>query len=415
MESRLNRRAWLAGRSRQAAADWLTAVLLSGLVFRTFGAALEATGSAPWPRLSVAVALSVPVALRRRCPVPVLGVLLAVSLLLTALGLPPGAWAFLPVALALYQVAAGGSLLLAACALGAGLTSLATTSVVMLAGIGSPGESAVNLASSTIAAALALAVGWALGYAVQQRRARTEQIREQQARLVQRELEQAWRAVTEERLRIARELHDVVAHSMSVIAVQAGVGHHVIGTQPDEARAALAAIHATAGDALAEMRHLLGVLRQEGHDPDRDEMRPAPALSDLDRLAAQTARAGVDVDIQVTGHRRRLAAGIELSAYRIVQEALTNVVKHARTATCRVRLDYGERELGIEVTDHGNVAISAPRPAPGQVSPRAAPAGHGIVGMRERVSLYRGEFRAGPMPGNGFRVAARIPLSDGGR
>jgi signal transduction histidine kinase len=203
---------------------------------------------------------------------------------------------------------------------------------------------------------------------------------------------QAEHAVVRERLRIAQELHDVVAHSMSVIAVQAGVGHHIAAEQPEKAAAALAAIEGASRDALQEMRRLLGVLRGP------EELAPAPGLADLPALAQATARAGIEVDLRLEGARRCLPAGVELAAYRIVQEALTNVVKHADTDRSQVVVSYQPRQLSIEVTDRGR----------GPAAARAA--GRGLVGMRERVAAYGGQLTAEALPQRGFRVSAVLPL-----
>ncbi|MEU7617414.1 histidine kinase [Micromonospora rifamycinica] len=203
-------------------------------------------------------------------------------------------------------------------------------------------------------------------------------------------------AVTAERLRIARELHDMVAHSIGVIAIQAGVGARVIDTQPGEARAALAAIERTSRDTLTGLRRTLGALRHPQQTPD-----PPPGLADLDRLVDVAADAGVRVAVHREGPPRPLPGEVDLAAYRIVQEALTNVVRHADVDRCRVTLDYLPDGLRVEVVDAG-------RGAP----PGGAGAGHGIVGMRERVTLLGGRFAAGPRPEGGFRVAARLP--DGG-
>jgi signal transduction histidine kinase len=228
---------------------------------------------------------------------------------------------------------------------------------------------------------------WAVGYAVGRHRAYAAELREYHARLVRSEF-------AEERLRIAREVHDVVAHSLGVVNVQAGYGGFVLDTRPEEARAALTAIHSTSRDTIHEMRGLLGVLRA-GAPADR---LPAPGLADLGSLVEQTTRAGVRVDLVVVGDPRELPAGIELSAYRIVREALTNVVRHAHTRAARLEVAYREDELAIEVTDRG-------RGGP------IAPGGHGLAGVRERVGLYGGEFSAGPLPERGFRVAAVLPLA----
>ncbi|MFG3590729.1 sensor histidine kinase [Streptomyces sp. NPDC047990] len=209
-------------------------------------------------------------------------------------------------------------------------------------------------------------------------------------------------AVVAERLRIARELHDMVAHSIGIIAIQAGAGSRVVRTHPEEAREALCAIEVTSREALSGLRRTVVALRQA--DPDagasgRASLAPSPGLADLERLAAATADAGVRVEVRRSGQQRPLPADIDLSAYRIVQEALTNVVRHAGTGGCRVTVDYGDEELSVEIVDDGR----------GGAGDEAAH-GFGIVGMRERVALLHGRFSAGPRPGGGFRVAARLPL-----
>ena len=210
--------------------------------------------------------------------------------------------------------------------------------------------------------------------------------------------------MTEERLRIARELHDVIAHSMSVIAVQSAVGNHVIDSQPAEARQALAAIEATSRSALTEMRRLLGVLRQEGEP--RGSLTPAPGLADLASLAGQVQDAGLKVWINVDGQRGDVPPGIDLSAYRIIQEALTNVIKHGAASAANVTISYRPDSVTVEVTDQGAGAPPAKVPAP------RADSGHGIIGMRERVAVFGGEFSAGPGPDGGFRVRACFPIAE---
>lgn len=209
-------------------------------------------------------------------------------------------------------------------------------------------------------------------------------------------------AVTAERLRIARDLHDMVAHSIGIIAIQAGVGSRVIQTQPTEAREALRAIEATSRETLSGLRRTLVSLRQADRGATASKqspLAPAPGLADVERLAAATANAGVRVDVRRNGEQRPLPADIDLSAYRIVQEALTNVVRHAATGRCRVAIDYGDEELFVEVVDDGRGTTGN-----GPVH------GFGIIGMRERVGLLHGHLSAGPRPEGGFRVAARLPL-----
>jgi signal transduction histidine kinase len=227
---------------------------------------------------------------------------------------------------------------------------------------------------------LVVAGAWLLGRLVRERRAYAAQAAEQ---LTQ-------RAVTDERLRIAREMHDIVAHSMSLIAVKAAVGNHVAEASPAQAREALQVIETTSRGALVEMRRALGVLRQDA------EYAPAPGLAELPALAERAAAGGVDVELAVEG-RAELSEAVGLSVFRIVQEALTNVVKHAAPARCRVTVTVNSAEVIIEVTNEG---------LPGQ--PPAA-AGHGLIGIRERIAMYAGEFAAGPRPEGGFRVKARLP------
>jgi signal transduction histidine kinase len=205
------------------------------------------------------------------------------------------------------------------------------------------------------------------------------------------------RALAEERLRIAQELHDVVAHSMGVIAVQAGVGAHVIDTEPGEAKKALEAISQTSRSTLVEIRRMLGVLREvQGAS-----YVPAPGLADLDRLVGDVASAGLQAAVRVEGTATEIPPGVDFTAYRIVQEALTNVLKHAGAATATVIIGYESTALRLEILDDGR-----------GVNGRAAPGGHGLVGMRERVGVYGGSFEAGPRTGGGFRVAVRLPYGE---
>ncbi|WP_344343191.1 sensor histidine kinase, partial [Kitasatospora putterlickiae] len=208
----------------------------------------------------------------------------------------------------------------------------------------------------------------------------------------------ASQAVTAERLRIAREMHDTVAHSIGIVALQAGAARRVIDTRPDRAREALGEIESAGRETLAGLRRMLGALRQ-ADDPGSAEpatalLRP-PGLADLDRLTSVTTAAGVRVDVRWHGERRPLPAEIDLAAFRIIQESVANVVRHAAAPSCRIVLDHRPTELAIEVTDRGRGHGTT---APG--------AGFGLAGLRERVALLHGEFAAAPCPGGGFRVAA---------
>jgi signal transduction histidine kinase len=440
----------------------------------------------------LAIALSVPVAIRRRVPVRALVIVLAACVATLAVGGEITRGPFLPLALVMFVVAATCRRGVALAGLGAALALLIVQGVVLDFDGQGPGDA--------IAVGLVLTILWMVGYLVQQRRTHMAAVRDRAAS----------DAVTRERLRIARELHDVVAHSMTVVTVQAGFGEYVFDSQPDEARAALGAIQAVSREALGEMQRMLCVLRQtdgdiaaadaelaarepaaagltvngtpangseavdgpatDGTSVPADPLRarrfrpaaplaPAPGLANLDRLVERTAGAGVTVTVERIGQPRSLPASLDLSAFRIVQESLTNVVKHSGADRCHVVLEYRPDSLLIEVTDPGagvpaeagvpseagapawagvpvrgnvpmvaGVQIGARVPAgagvragPGRVVVPARPpvrmsggpdrAGHGIIGMRERVSLCGGELHATPRPDGGFVVRARLPLS----
>ena len=210
-------------------------------------------------------------------------------------------------------------------------------------------------------------------------------------------------AVAAEGLRIARELHDVVAHAMSVVAVQAGVGRHVIDTDVDAAREALGVIETTSRGSLVEMRRMLGVLR---HGDEAAALRPMPGLADVPDLVADTRRAGLGVTLDASGVTGELPAGVDLAVYRVVQESLTNVLKHGGPVA-HVRVVRGADRVEVEVTDDGAAQGSVGRDAPGPGG------GHGLLGMRERVALFGGSFEAAQRPGGGFRVHASLPVGEG--
>jgi signal transduction histidine kinase len=334
---------------------------------------------------------TLPLAARRRFPLAVLAASVASGVAFVALDLAPDIlWVAIPVAV--YSVAAYGDRWVALAGLAVAEAGLA---VVQL----TPGRTGANTWVGNMGF---LAAAWLLGHFVGVRRLYVLQLEERTAELEQAREELARRAVTEERLRLARELHDVVAHAMSVIAVQSGVGAHIANTQPKEAAKALTAIEATSRAALEELRRLLGVLRQA--DGPQGDLAPVPGLADLEGLLAELAKAGLAVKLRVNGTRPPLPAGVDLSAYRIVQEALTNVVKHAGSARAQVVIGYGEQDVKVEVTDDGRGAVTS-------VSDGRAGTGHGLIGMRERVAAFGGDLEIGPGPDGGFRVAARLPLA----
>lgn len=215
----------------------------------------------------------------------------------------------------------------------------------------------------------------------------------------------AERAVTRERLRIAREMHDVVAHGMSLITVQAAAAQAIAETRPEDATRLMRSIEATGHDALVEMRRMLGVLRngEASQDPgERGSLAPQPSLDDIGSVVAHCVDAGRPTELVIEGERRPLAPGVELAAFRIVQEALTNVVKHAGpSATATVTIRYGTDSLTVSVADTGRGAAAGPAGGTG---------GHGLVGMRERVEIYDGQLAAGPQPGGGYLVRASLPI-----
>jgi signal transduction histidine kinase len=262
--------------------------------------------------------------------------------------------------------------------------SLIAVALVLVVEIGAATVHTVPISAWLAFALLTVATTWLIGNSIRQRRAYAETLREQAAA----------QAVTAERLRIARELHDMVAHSIGIIAIQAGVGSRVMDTQPAEARKSLTTIEATSRETLAALRRTLVALRQP--ETDGAPRGPAPGLADVDRLAAATLDAGVRVDLRWQGERRPIPDDIDLSAFRIIQESLTNVVRHAGTPECQVVVDYRDAELVIEVADEGKGC-----PVVGM--------GYGILGMRERVGLLHGQFAAGPRPEGGFLVTARLP------
>lgn len=245
---------------------------------------------------------------------------------------------------------------------------------------------AVNFANATAGDAwftMALAVvAWALGEAARNRRAAIA--------------EEARRAVTEEQARIARELHDVIAHSVSVIVVQAGAADDVFDARPDQARAALRSIEAAGRDAMGELRRLLAAVRPGA---EADGTHPQPGLSHLDELAAPLRAAGLQVAVRREGPASSLPAGVDLSAYRIVQEALTNTLRHAEATRADVTVRYERDAVEVSVRDDGRGEAAPPKDG-----------GHGIVGMRERAAMLGGTLEAGPLAGGGFRVRARLPL-----
>jgi signal transduction histidine kinase len=272
--------------------------------------------------------------------------------------------------------------------------------------------------------ALTLATAWVLGDRARIQRAWTAGLEDRAERLERERVAEARRAVAEERTRIARELHDVVAHHVSMMVVQAEAGPVVVEREPARAAGVFDSIGATGRQALVEMRRLLEVLRGDGDAT--PSLAPQPGLDEVPALVEQVGRTGLAVELVVEGEPRALPVGVDLSAYRIVQEALTNAVRHAGPGRARVLVRYGEHDLELRVSNDGRGAAANPTRGPGDADDRgglrpprpprprsAPPRGQGLVGMRERVNLFGGELHAGPGPEGGFTVAARLPIGDG--
>jgi signal transduction histidine kinase len=237
---------------------------------------------------------------------------------------------------------------------------------------------------------------WLTGFVLSRRAEHTRELQELTATLQRERAEQAREAVQEERARIARELHDVVAHSVSVMVVQAGGVRRLLHDDQAREREALLVVEQIGRSALTEMRRMLGVLRTEGESP-TPALTPQPGLAHLDRLLDQVRQAGLDVDLHVEGEPRPMPQGVDLSAYRIVQEGLTNALKHAGGGRADVTVRYGDGSVELEVADDGLGA------------PDGDGMGHGLVGMQERVALYGGTLEAGPRNGGGYVLRATLP------
>jgi signal transduction histidine kinase len=327
---------------------------------------------------------------RRRFPIGALAVLVASSAIAVALQAPPPMVGL--AALGLYTVASASSMRFSQ------VTLAIVVVIAMSAAWVGAGDWSV---SSVLATALSVVAGWLAGENIRSRRIYATAVA---LRTSERELEReerSQRAVAEERILIARELHDIVAHAMSVIAVRAGVARFVINEKPEEATEALEIIETNARRALEEMRLLVGVLRNV--EVDAVDLVPAPGLASLGDLIDQAGHAGVKVAVEIVGETRSLPSGADLSVYRIIQEALTNVVRHAGPTNARLRIEYLENEIVVDITDEGGRRWNPPHVD-------LTSGGHGIIGMRERVALYGGELSVGPR-GRGFEVRASLPIS----
>lgn len=351
-------------------------------------------GSFNGSSLSAATALlmTLPLVWRRRYPLPVFFVVFVALVVTFTGGVTSHAsivWAsVMTLVIAAYSVGVHSRSSMLSLVL---LTSVATLIFAAFGGyLPAPPALAVPYA--------VLLLPWLVGYALRTRQSRADAFQERAIRLEQASDFTAQMARNEERARIARELHDVVAHTVSVMVVQAGAARHIVETDPGQAIVALCAVETTGRDAMADLRNLFGVLTPlEGELP----LAPQPGTAQLPALVQRVCDAGLPVEFRVTGIPRTLAPGIDLTVYRIVQEALTNALKHAGPARTEIALDYREDALKVEVLDEGVGA----RPQDGERS------GRGLAGMRDRVALYGGTLEAGPRLGRGYAVRAWLPLT----
>ncbi|CAL9504396.1 hypothetical protein SUDANB120_03511 [Streptomyces sp. enrichment culture] len=381
--------------------DAFWAVLLCGI------ALLEVAGSGSGTAAKLlavpsVVAMGAAVALRRRWTRSVFAVAVGAGAYQLLAGVPIHTADF-GMLVVLYTVAASAAVprALSRAAFGTGLAAAPLYSLRFPV---DKGDSTANVLF-TLFAMVPFALAWVLGDSLRTRRAYYAELVERNQRLEKEREAQAKVAVAAERARIARELHDVVAHNVSVMVVQADGAAYVMDVAPEQAKEALQTISGTGRQALAEMRRLLGVLRT-GEPQESEDYVPQPDVEQIEVLVEQVRAAGLDVDFEVEGAPRKLPTGVELTAYRIVQEALTNTRKHGGPeASASVRLVYFDDGLGLLVEDDGRGAAHEMYEDGG-----ADGAGHGLIGMRERVGMVGGTLDAGPRPGGGFRISALLPL-----
>jgi signal transduction histidine kinase len=384
--------------------DALLALLVAGL-----GVVTELRPPEPPDHYRAADAFSVtlmvvaaaPLVVRRRYPVPVFGLSFAVVAVHGAQEYA-GAGAWIAMLLSVYAVAAYSQRRWAVACL---VIALVGSTIGIVAAWD-------QLDVADVVASIAIPItAWILGDSLRVRRAYVQAVEDRAEQLERGREADARRAVVEERSRIARELHDIVAHSMSVMVVQAGAARRTLGRDVERASEAIGQIEATGRGALEEMRRLVGVLRRDGDANDRrgDELLPQPGFTQIPGLVERCRDAGLDVTYKVEGLPRTVSEGAQLVVYRMVQEALTNVMKHAGPQVrARVTLTYGNRRLVLVVQDNGRGAAALANGSPKSPGER-----HGLAGMWERVSLYNGEMRWGPKYGGGFRVSVRLPLDVG--
>ncbi|MEU9676086.1 MULTISPECIES: sensor histidine kinase [Streptomyces] len=385
--------------------DVFWAVFLLGLSGMSMVSGMYDAGREEIVAVPVALGFSTVVALRRRAPEKMLLLAILVGVVQLVFDVRPGVGNFAMLVIT-YTVATVGERWASRLAL---ICSLSAAALSQLRWEAEPGGSWAQVIFVTVIMTVPFVLAWVLGDSLRTRRAYFDQLEERAARLEREREAQSKVAVAAERARIARELHDVVAHNVSVMVVQADGAAYVMDAAPDQAKQALETISGTGRQALAEMRRLLGVLRT-GDAPESGEYGPQPDVEQIEDLVAQVRQTGLEVDFKVEGTPRPLPSGVELTAYRVVQEALTNTRKHGGPdAGASVRLVYFDDGLGLLIEDDGRGAAHELYEDGG-----ADGAGHGMIGMRERVGMVGGTLDAGPRPGGGFRISALLPLKPPG-
>jgi signal transduction histidine kinase len=374
--------------------DSALALILLGLTLTEIALSADQQGVTTadlWWSAAFMVTQALPLAFRRRAPFTVITVVGISGAIYNAMNIPPQPYTEVLIFLVLFYT-------VAAYAKRDQVILVGVLSAIGLVVLQIPfTDTFKNLALIFVLSAAAWITGLNTRYRIRQ-----AELLEERAERAEREREERVRIATlEERAEIAREIHDVVAHTVSVVAVQAGAARRVLDQgEPEEARRALAGIEEASREAMAELRRLLGVLRETDAGAD---LGPQPGLQRLEQLVDQFRQAGLEVQVDEEGERRALPAGLDLSAYRVVQEALTNTLTHSGSTSARVVIRFGTDALDVEVIDRGGPTQGAPD----------SNGGHGIVGMRERVAMFGGELEAGPADG-GFAVHATFPLPEEG-
>jgi signal transduction histidine kinase len=380
--------------------QWSASVVLAagaGLVLLTL--AVGPLSHAPGRGLVPALLVCGPIVALRRWPLPVLAVAAAATAVVMAAGNAPLPFGLM-LGLAVYFVA---SRLPRRWSVPAALATVAALGVALV--YAALAVRHASPAGEAVAGLVPVAAAWFIGDSVAARRRYQAGLAEQAERERAAAAERDRQDIREERVRIARELHDVVAHTLAVITVQAGVGRRLAAKRPEEANAALESIENIGRTAQDELRVVLELLRDEENRT--AVLAPAPRLVDVKELVETVRASGTPVDLYLSGTDRPLSPALELSVYRVIQEALTNVVRHAPGARAAVSLSISDREILLDVTDDGGPAGPPRSPAAGE---RQTGPGHGIVGMRERIAAFGGWLAAEPLAGRGFRVNAHVPI-----